>query len=235
MGMSEEKTWLSYAEAAKRVRRSDHTIRLWRAAGMPMEWRRDEIGQRYRVVELSVLPAWWRDRLNNWPAHQNRMRRAAIERGETPPPIPKRSERRQESKSDAPQARTLPERPGDGGNGSGEPTAPDSGAPARVIDPLADMATLRGSLEYRYLTEKLKDATPGCAGIPEFTADKVDAETAAMMADICAHCPLLARCEAFAVSSHPTAGFWAGQTWRKYDSSHESRPDLTPASHAHTA
>lgn len=66
-------TRLTYREAAKRVHRTTRAIRYWRQRGMPMGW---EIrgGQRVRVVEEAVLLAWWRQRLQNWPTHQYRMR-----------------------------------------------------------------------------------------------------------------------------------------------------------------
>ena len=64
---------LTYREAAKRVGRSRRTIRHWRLNGMRMGWEiRD--GQRVRVVDETVLLAWWRERLRNWPAHQYRLR-----------------------------------------------------------------------------------------------------------------------------------------------------------------
>lgn len=64
---------LTYREAAKRVGRSRRTIRHWRLQGMPMDW---DVrgGQRVRVVELSVLLRWWRQRLKNDPIHQQRLR-----------------------------------------------------------------------------------------------------------------------------------------------------------------
>ena len=69
----DEDVWLSYREAAKAVRRTPRAIRYWRQRGMPMSW---EIrnGQKVRVVRRSVLLAWWRQRLQNWPAHQYRLR-----------------------------------------------------------------------------------------------------------------------------------------------------------------
>lgn len=64
---------LTYREAAKRVGRSRRTIRHWRLQGMPMDW---DVrgGQKVRVVELSVLLRWWRQRLKNDPIHQQRLR-----------------------------------------------------------------------------------------------------------------------------------------------------------------
>ncbi|MEV7632002.1 hypothetical protein AB0N64_06300 [Microbacterium sp. NPDC089318] len=94
MGMNDELVYepvfYTYAEAAKRVGRDDRSIRKWRRDGMPMEWRTDDAGQRFRVVEESVLLKWFQERLKASPTHFYRMRRAAVERGETPPPLPDR-------------------------------------------------------------------------------------------------------------------------------------------------
>lgn len=209
MGIDSEKTWLTYAEAAKRVGRSDRAVKRWRREGMPMRWQVDESGQRYRVVELDVLLAWWRDRLTNWPTHQNRMRRAAIERGETPPPIVQRPKRRQESPSETLHTQIPPHAPDKSESAAFGRTEPESDTPAPTVDPLATMR-LRGPDEYRALTEQLRTITPSCAGMAEYTADRVSPEDAERMAGICAGCPLLARCAAFAEASKPAAGFWAG-------------------------
>lgn len=64
---------LSYREAAIRVRRSRRTIRYWKLQGMRMGWERRD-GQMVRVVDESVLLAWWRDRMDNDPVWQNRIR-----------------------------------------------------------------------------------------------------------------------------------------------------------------
>lgn len=66
--------YLTYREAAKRVRRSIRSINRWRRQGMPMGWEiRD--GQRVRVVDEQTLLKWWRDRLTAWPPHQYRLRK----------------------------------------------------------------------------------------------------------------------------------------------------------------
>ncbi|MDQ1174187.1 hypothetical protein QE430_002494 [Microbacterium testaceum] len=64
---------LTYREAAARVHRSRRSIRRWHLNGMRMGWEVRE-GQRVRVVELTVLLAWWRQRLRNDPVHQQRLR-----------------------------------------------------------------------------------------------------------------------------------------------------------------
>lgn len=66
--------YLTYKEAAARTRRSIRTINRWRRGGMPMEWQKRN-GQRFRVVRLDILLAWWRERLNSDPAHQYRLRK----------------------------------------------------------------------------------------------------------------------------------------------------------------
>lgn len=66
---------LTYREAAKRVHRSIRTINRWRRNGMPMSF--DATG--HRVVEEEVLLTWWRARLEAWPPHQYRLRKAALE------------------------------------------------------------------------------------------------------------------------------------------------------------
>ncbi|MGF3055627.1 hypothetical protein [Microbacterium sp. YY-01] len=66
--------YLTYREAAKRVRRSVRSINRWRRGGMPMEWAKRD-GQRVRVVREDILLKWWRERLTAWPPHQYRMRK----------------------------------------------------------------------------------------------------------------------------------------------------------------
>lgn len=173
-----------------------------------MRWAERD-GQRVRVVELAVLQKWFRDRLQAWPAHQNRMRRAAIERGETPPPIVQRPKRRQESRSETLHTRAPPHAPVTPESAAFGRTEPEYTTPEPIVDPLATMR-LRGPDEYRALTEQLRTITPSCAGMPEFTADRVSPEDAERIAGICAGCPLLEQCQAFAEASKPTAGFWAG-------------------------
>lgn len=82
-------TQLTYRQAAALVGRSPRTIRYWRLRGMPMGWDTRD-GQKVRVVEKTVLQAWFRQRLRNDPVHQQRMRalkaREAVAqgRGDTP-------------------------------------------------------------------------------------------------------------------------------------------------------
>lgn len=74
----EEPTWLSYREAGALVKRSPRTIRYWKSQGMRTELiERD--GQKIRVVEKTILQAWFRDRLMNWPTHRWRLRKKLAE------------------------------------------------------------------------------------------------------------------------------------------------------------
>ena len=53
-------------------------VRYWRARGMPMSWEIRE-GQKVRVVEESVLLAWWRERMKNDPVYQINLRKRLAE------------------------------------------------------------------------------------------------------------------------------------------------------------
>lgn len=64
---------LTYRQAAHRVGRTPRCIRYWRQRGMPMSWETRD-GQQCRVVDETVLLAWWRQRLQNDPVHQQRLR-----------------------------------------------------------------------------------------------------------------------------------------------------------------
>lgn len=64
-----DETWLTYRQATRRVHRSIRTIRRWKRNGMPTILRD---GVRY--VDEETLLAWWRDRMQAWPIHQQRMR-----------------------------------------------------------------------------------------------------------------------------------------------------------------
>lgn len=200
MGMDEGKQWLSYAEAARRVKSSGRTVRNWRRQGMPMEWRVDEGGQRYRVVEESVLLSWWRKKMLASPVHFYKMRRQAIDRGETPPPIPERfrntRERREQSQ--------IHDRPG-------EDAPLDQAAVFREF--LRDLPEFHGQAEHAALMAAMEDEPPACDGLEVFTRDRyADPEEVAMMRGICRSCPLLDLCHAFAAAGKPTGGMWAGMT-----------------------
>ena len=70
--------YLTYREAGALVKRSPRTIRYWRHQGMQMTWEERD-GQKVRVVEKTVLQAWFRERLANWPTHRYRLRKLLAE------------------------------------------------------------------------------------------------------------------------------------------------------------
>ncbi|MBS1674377.1 MAG: hypothetical protein JSS74_10475 [Actinobacteria bacterium] len=70
--------YLTYREAGALVKRSPRTIRYWKSQGMEtLLVERD--GQMVRVVEKSILQAWFRERLMNWPTHRWRLRKKLAE------------------------------------------------------------------------------------------------------------------------------------------------------------
>lgn len=68
--------WLTYREAARRVRRALITVKRWRRNGMPMST--DSHGR--RIVREDVLFDWFRSCLMADPVHQARIRAAAARR-----------------------------------------------------------------------------------------------------------------------------------------------------------
>lgn len=69
---------LTYREAAALVHRSPRTIRYWKQQGMSTSLvERD--GQMVRVVEKTILQAWFRQRLMSWPVHRWRLRKQLAE------------------------------------------------------------------------------------------------------------------------------------------------------------
>lgn len=227
MGMNAEPVWLTYAEAARRVKRDARSIRTWRRNGMVMEWRVDELGQRYRAVEESVLLAWFRQTLRNSPVHHYRMRRAAIERGKTPPPLPERftlthrtpAESRTKRDSTPVTASGAPERPGTPQVGSESVLDDTEVANSGHLTPepggsaLADLLEFRGQTEHAALVRAMEHKPPACDGLDVCTRDRFnDPEELELMRGICRECPLLEMCRAFAVAGRPSAGTSAGMT-----------------------
>ncbi len=74
----QEPPWYDYRQAARRVGRSENTVKRWRRAGMPTTIRDGR-----RMVREDVLLAWYRDRLQAWPVHRWRMRRLLGAGGQT--------------------------------------------------------------------------------------------------------------------------------------------------------
>lgn len=186
--MGDEKVWLSYPEAAKRVKRSVRNVRRWHSEGMPMTM---FDGQMF--VEESVLLAWWRDRLNASPVHFYRMRALAREQG-----LPEPSRAPRERAPRAPKQR--------------EPqTEPEHGNTVPQV-PMIELPSMRAPDEYADLVDGMRRMRPACDGLEVFTQGPQDEELTRMMADLCGRCPLLLRCRRFAAAERPEFGFWAGRT-----------------------
>ncbi|MDQ1217175.1 hypothetical protein [Microbacterium arborescens] len=194
---------LNYAQAAKRVGRSEGAIKLWRRQGMPMEWSVGADNQRERVVRLSVLQATFRGKLASSPVHQHRMRRARREAGLPVPPLPaslKRS-RVEPAPAEVPAPASQPA-------AVTEPPA----VGAAPFDPLTSVKPMRGGPEYGELDQFLRAERPSCAGDDRFTADRIDDDTRRDLARICAGCPALALCVAYSAAGKPAAGYWPTTT-----------------------
>ncbi|MFJ2541884.1 WhiB family transcriptional regulator [Microbacterium sp. NPDC087589] len=195
-----EEQWLTYKQAAARVRSSERTVRHWGSDGMVMGWQTIE-GQRTRVVREDVLLAWWRDAMDNNPAHQHRVRKR-LEAAGMPYVAPVRAPKRVPVQK--------PER-----DLVDEETADPWPAPAPFHEPLDHMKPLAGRDEYVQLMKATRHAPTRCRGVDAFTADRLAADEEQRLAAICAVCPVLEQCRAFAIAQRPTVGFWAGMTWRE--------------------
>lgn len=210
----DSKTWLTYTQAAKRVKSSGRTIRRWRRAGMPMQWRTDSDGQRVRVVDEQVLLKWWRRMMQSNVIHQSNLRRIAREDGL---PVPAWHASLSRSK---PRVRPNPfeglEIPGERLTQSPAIDPADVDLYARqdmLREVVADLTLKAGGPEYYALQEALKTEPSACDGITAFTdTTSGDAEHAEFMESICLRCPVLELCRAFADAARPP-GFWAGQRW----------------------
>ena len=201
-----EPVWLTYAEAAKRVTSTKHTVQLWRRQGMPMEWRTDNTGQRFRVVEEETLLAWWRQKMKNSPVHFYKMRRKLIEAGETPPPIPERFRYTRQKATGGDLTASTVQTPADADTVSEARTA-------ALTALLADLTGFPGQPEHAALMKAMEDEPPACDGLEVFTHDRFDdPEQTEMMRGICRDCPLVEMCAAFAAAGRPSAGMWAGMT-----------------------
>lgn len=72
------------------------------------------------------------------------------------------------------------------------------------------------------LSAALLSHEPACAGDPRFISDGRTPTLSADLAAVCATCPILAACRAYATTARPhtMAGFWGGR-WRGKPSQHE--------------
>lgn len=166
-----------------------------------MQWRVDDAGQRVRVVDETVLLAWWRDRMQASPVHFYRMRKRIIEAGNEAPPVPARFTRRRQpvpSETESPRQ---------------DPEQPKAGAGPTLADVIAELPEFIGQHEHATLIRAMEDTPAACDGLETFTHDRfADPEQTEMMRGICHACPLLELCRTFAIAGKPTAGMWAGMT-----------------------
>jgi len=79
-----------------------------------------------------------------------------------------------------------------------------------------------GGVEYAELQEALARQTPACHGLDVFTrkASASTADETRMMEGICASCPVLSLCRAYASAGQPELGFWGGAWAASWKSGH---------------
>lgn len=65
------------------------------------------------------------------------------------------------------------------------------------------------------LSKALEEEVPLCEGDDLFTADRLAPEDAAFCLALCAACPVLAECRAYATAARPASGYWAGRQYGK--------------------
>ncbi|MGN7859511.1 WhiB family transcriptional regulator [Microbacterium sp. 22303] len=186
------------------MKRSEHSIRVWRQNGMPMEWRTDDTGQRFRVVREDVLLAWWRDRMKASPVHFYRLRKDRRTAGLPDLSLPTSVTGRK--------GRGHLQVPEDASDAASEAyTSAQSHVDLAPL--LADLPEFVGQHAHAALVRAMEDSPPACDGLDGFTRDRFDdPEETAMMRGICRACSLLELCEAFAIAGRPAAGMWAGMT-----------------------
>lgn len=66
---------------------------------------------------------------------------------------------------------------------------------------------------WELLNAELREVTPPCDGLDEFTAGGLTDDERELCESICARCPLLDLCDAYASAARVTSGFWAGHLW----------------------
>jgi len=68
----------------------------------------------------------------------------------------------------------------------------------------------RTSQAYTSLTLAMEHTPAACAQLDLFIADDLTPADAHALSTICAACPVMALCAAYAAIARPLAGFWAG-------------------------
>ncbi|MBB3158292.1 hypothetical protein FHS07_001988 [Microbacterium proteolyticum] len=178
--------WLTYSQAAERVRSHPETVKRWRRMGLSFA-----LVDGRRMVREDALLVFWRERMKADPVHQARIARDRLQDASgavVASAPPQATKRRQAS---APR-RTAAPRP----------------QPARDADPLANVAPMRGAREFAALQDALREVTPSCDGMDAYTADRPSEDDVETMRAICESCPVLKLCQAYAAAGRPSAGNW---------------------------
>lgn len=66
---------------------------------------------------------------------------------------------------------------------------------------------------YTQLSRALEMRAPECDGIDLFTADRISATDAEILAPICARCDVALLCRQYAKAEKPKVGYWAGKRY----------------------
>ena len=74
----------------------------------------------------------------------------------------------------------------------------------------------RSSEAYEALAFAMENDRPLCADDPRFTADDLTQTDVNELGQICAICPLVEFCSAYAAIERPKVGVWAGKRYRTY-------------------
>lgn len=178
--------WLTYSQAAERVRSHPETVKRWRRMGLSFA-----LVDGRRVVREDALLAFWRERMKADPVHQARIARDRRQdaSGEVVASVPPRAMKR--AQAGAPR-RTAAPRP----------------QPSLGGDLLGNVAPMRGAREFAALQDALRGVTPSCNGVDVYTADHPSEDDVATMRVICASCPVLTRCQTYADAGRPSSGYW---------------------------
>lgn len=94
----------------------------------------------------------------------------------------------------------------------------------------------RGDAEYQALADALREITPPCTDDPRFLLEAHEIardELAYLRETVCRPCPVRELCAAYAGSARPTAGIWAGRTFKPRQQAQDQPHTLaaTAASH----
>lgn len=178
--------FLTYDQAAARTKSHPETIKRWRRMGLSFA-----LIDGRRMVREDALLAFWRERMKADPVHQARIARDRLQdtSGVMVASVSPRATRR--AQAGAPRRTAAPRRR----------SAPDG-------DPPVNVAPMRGAREFAALQDALRDVTPSCDGMDAYTDDRPSEDDVTAIAGICASCPVLELCQAYAVAGRPSAGHW---------------------------